>query len=65
MIFKINQAFYDSLSAPVRSQLYCDMIQHGHYVDCHPKLREMFYSNQRNNFITRNWGPIIDELSKL
>ena len=45
MIFKINQAFYDSLSAPVRSQLYCDMIQHGHYVDCHPKLREMFYSD--------------------
>ncbi len=30
-----------------------------------PELREMFYSNQRNNFITRNWGPIIDELSKL
>lgn len=29
------------------------------------ELREMFYSNQRNNFETRNWEPIIDELSRL
>lgn len=45
MIFQIDQTFYDSLPAPIRSQLYCDMIQHGHYVDCHPKLRELFYTD--------------------
>ena len=49
MIFKIDQAFYDSLSAPVRSQLYCDMIQHGHYVDCVYGLRQKFYDDIDTN----------------
>lgn len=45
MIFQIDQRFYDSLSAPDRAQLYCDIIQHGHYVDCGPKIRDSFYSD--------------------
>lgn len=45
MIFQIDQRFCDSLSAPDRAQLYCDMIQHGHYVDCSPNIRELFYGD--------------------
>lgn len=45
MIFQIDQTFYDKVTAPDRAQLYCDMILHGHYVDCHPKLRESFYAD--------------------
>ena len=45
MIFQIDKAFYDSLAAPDRAQIYCDMILHGHYVDCSPKLRSLFYDD--------------------
>lgn len=49
MIFQIDQAFYDSLSAPARSQLYCDIILHGHYVDCVYGLRQKFYVDIDSN----------------
>lgn len=45
MIFQIDQKFYDSISAPIRAQLYCDIILHGHYVDCGFQLRESFYND--------------------
>lgn len=45
MIFKIDNTFYNSLTAPVRSELYCDIIQHGHYVDCVYGLRQKFYDD--------------------
>lgn len=49
MIFQIDQTFYDSLSAPVRSQLYCDIIEHGHFVDCAFGLRQQFYKDIEAN----------------
>lgn len=45
MIFRIDQDFYNKVSSPERAQLYSDMILHGHYVDCHPKLRKSFYAD--------------------
>jgi hypothetical protein len=49
MIFQIDQKFYDSLSAPARSQLYSDIILHGHYVDCAYGVRLKFYEDIDSN----------------
>lgn len=49
MIFQIDQTFYNSIEAPVRAQLYSDIIMHGHYVDCHPRLRDSFHKDIETN----------------
>lgn len=49
MIFQIDQPYYDRMAAPDRSQLYSDIILHGHYVDCTYSLRMSFYDDIKAN----------------
>ena len=49
MIFKIDQTYYNTLTAPERSQMYSDIILHGHYVDCAYNLRLQFYDDIEAN----------------
>ena len=48
MIFQIDKSFSDSISAVQRSELYSNIIFHGHYVDCDEDLRNLYYQDIKN-----------------
>lgn len=45
MIFYLERAYAGELSAQERSELYCDIITHGHYADCEDDVRQSFYAD--------------------
>ncbi|MCH5312360.1 MAG: hypothetical protein J1E57_10470 [Prevotella sp.] len=49
MVFKIDRAFAENISSAERSELYSNIISHGHYADCDEDVRNLFYADIENN----------------
>lgn len=49
MIFQIDRNYFDNQTALERSELYSNIIAHGHYVDCEPEVRELYYESVEIN----------------
>ncbi len=49
MIFQLDRDFYESQTAIERSELYSNIIANGHYVDCEPEVRDLYYESVEAN----------------